>query len=109
MLEESTIRNFKNLTIPNPSQKVNHTQLQYQTPIKHQSRFQEEKKRRRTFFLISNENITKLSKKSVTQVYRKYTLGTRTIKHTNYKHPSKNEQEKKLNDCLLQKTNPTKF
>ena len=45
-------------------------------------------------FLISNENIIKLSKKSDTQVYSKYTLGTRAIKHTNYKHLSKNEPKK---------------
>ena len=37
--------------------------------------------------------------KSVTQVYRKCILGTSTIKHTNYKHPSKHEP-KILNDCL---------
>ena len=50
----------------------------------------------------------KLTKKSVTQVYRKYKLGTSIVKHTNYKHPSKHEP-KILNDCLLLTTNPIKF
>ena len=45
------------------------------------------------FLKISNEKILLEYQKSGTQVYRKYTLGTRTIKNTNHKHPSKKKSK----------------
>ena len=56
-------------------------------------------------FLISNENIIKLSKKSDTQVYSKYTLGTRAT-NTQITSIYQRMNPKKLNDSLLLTTNP---
>ena len=48
-----------------------------------------------SFLLISNEKILLEYQKGDTQGYRKYMLGTRTIKNPNHKDPSKKIFEKK--------------